>query len=145
VITGCGVARKTKNTVKSIKNGDLEIIIDIAPKANQNNPVALDMVMVYDKALLKQLQGMTAKDWFEKRSQVKLNYPGDIGLDSWSWEWVPGQIVKINPIAVKSKTLGAIIYANYLSPGEHRAVFDPYKSIVLSLKEKNFSVEPVKK
>src|SRR5882724_8582407 len=120
---GCGVPRKAKNTVKTIKNGKLDVIIDIAPKANQNNPVALDMVMVYDKALLKQLQGMTAKDWFEKRDQVKLNYPGDSGLDSWSWEWVPGQVVRIDPIAVKAKTLGAVIYANYLSPGEHRAVF----------------------
>ncbi|HZS44222.1 MAG TPA: hypothetical protein VFC63_03920 [Blastocatellia bacterium] len=144
-IAGCGVPKRATNTVKVLKNGKLDVIVNIAPKANLDNPVALDMVMVYDKALLKQLQGLTAKDWFEKRGQIKLNYPGDSGMDFWSWEWVPGQQVRIDPLNVKSKTLGALIYANYLTPGEHRAIFDPFHSINLSLGEKSFTVDAVKK
>jgi len=145
LLAGCGVPKRATNTVKVLKNGKLDVVINIAPKANLDNPVALDMVMVYDKTLLKQLQGLTAKDWFEKRGQIKLNYPGDSGLDFWSWEWVPGQQVRIDPLTVKSKTVGALIYANYLTPGEHRAVFDPFHSISLALGEKAFSVEPLKK
>src|SRR5882762_5759170 len=91
LISGCGVPKRATNTVKVLKNGKLDIMVDIAQKANLDNPIALDLVVVYDKGLLKQLEGLTAKDWFEKRQQIKLNYPRDSGLDCWSWEWVPGQ------------------------------------------------------
>ena len=140
MIAGCGLSKRATNTVKVLKNGKLDIIISIDPNANLDNPVAFDLVMVYDKTLLKQLQGLTAKDWFEKKEQIKLNYPGESGLESWSWEWFR-QIVRIDPLPIKSKTIGGVMFANYLTPGEHRAMFDPFKSVLLSLGEKNFSVE----
>src|SRR5438034_771249 len=79
----------------------LEVRVHISPAANGNNPVAVDLVLVSDKKLLKELMKMSAKDWFEQRHQVELDYPKEKDLYAGSWEWVPGQAVKIDPLPVR--------------------------------------------
>jgi hypothetical protein len=38
---------------------------DVVPTANKNQPVAVDVVLVRDKDLIKKLMSMPAADWFE--------------------------------------------------------------------------------
>jgi type VI secretion system protein len=107
--------------------------VDVSPQANGNNPVALDLVLVKDKKLYKELMKLSASDWFAKRGQYKLDYPKETGLSAGSWEWVPGQAVQIEPLPVKTKFAGGLVFANYLSPGTHRAVINPGKPFVITL------------
>src|ERR1044071_4483147 len=76
-------------------NSSLDVKFHISPAANNNNPVAVDLVLVKDKKLLGELMKMSASDWFEKRHQVELDYPKETELDAGRWEWVPGQQVRV--------------------------------------------------
>jgi type VI secretion system protein len=62
----------------------LVVRVEVSPHANNNNPVALDLVLVKDKKLLRELMKISAKDWFEKRSQYRLDYPKESGLSAGS-------------------------------------------------------------
>ena len=110
----------------------------VAPNANQNNPVALDLVLVKDKKLLKELMKLSASEWFQKRNQYRLDYPKEIGLGAGSWEWVPGQVVASIPL--KHRFAGGIIFANYSTPGAHRASINLRKSVLVNLGEEGFTV-----
>jgi len=114
--------------------------VNIASDANNNNPVAFDLVLVTDKMLLEELGEISASEWFENRNQYRLDYPDETGLSAGSWEWVPGQVVAIKPITVKRDIVGGVIFANYFTPGEHRAVIDPRKSFTVTLGAKGFTV-----
>jgi type VI secretion system protein len=122
----------------------LTVKVDVSARANNNSPVALDLVLVKDKKLFKELMKISAAEWFEKRSQYRLDYPKEIGLSAGSWEWVPGQVVTIEPIPFKFKVAGGLVFANYLTPGAHRAVIDASKPLVITLGAEDISVSPEK-
>ena len=122
----------------------LMIKVDVSARANNNNPVALDLVLVKDKKLFKELMKISAAEWFEKRNQYRLDYPKEIGLSAGSWEWVPGQVVTIEPIPFKFKVAGGLVFANYFTPGTHRAVIDAKKPFVITLGPEDISVKPEK-
>jgi type VI secretion system protein len=120
----------------------LMVQVDVSPRANNNNPVALDLVLVKDKKLFKELMKISAAEWFEKRNQYRLDYPKETGLNAGSWEWVPGQVVKLDPILFKEKFAGGLVFANYFTPGTHRAVINPTKPIVITLGAEDITVTP---
>ena len=122
----------------------LMLKVDVSARANNNNPVALDLVLVKDKKLFKELMKISAAEWFEKRNQYRLDYPKEIGLSAGSWEWVPGQVVTIEPIPFKFKVAGGLVFANYFTPGTHRAVIDAKKPFVITLGPEDISVKPEK-
>lgn len=124
--------------------GKLMVNVKVSPQANNNNPVALDLVLVKDKKLFKELMKISAAEWFEKRNQYRLDYPKEIGLSAGSWEWVPGQVVTIEPIPFKFKAAGGLVFANYFTPGAHRAVIDAKKPVVITLGAEGISVTPEK-
>lgn len=110
----------------------LRLRVNVSPQANNNNPVALDLLLVKDKKLFKELMKISASEWFERRNQYPLDYPKEIGLSNGSWEWVPGQVVTVDPMPLKNKFAGGLVFANYFKPGTHRAVIDPRKPIVIT-------------
>src|SRR5438067_12655388 len=93
----------------------LEVRVHISSAANGNNPVAVDLVLVSDKNLLKELMKMSAKDWFEQKHQVQLDYPKERDLVAGSWEWVPGQAVKLDRLPVRLEIVGGLVFANYIN------------------------------
>jgi type VI secretion system protein len=140
LFSGCGVRRRTAAIVAPRKGFSVEIVV--ASGANQNNPVALDLVMVMDKNLLKQLAKTSAKDWFQQREQFQRDYPGK--MEVVGWEWVPGQIAGPIKVQVPSKAVGAYLYANYFTPGDHRALVDLKTPISVSLREADLAVTQLK-
>ena len=140
------VPKVIRNTVPGA-SGESKLVarVQISPAANNNNPVAVDLVLVSDSKLLKELKKLSAKEWFEKRNQYQLDYPKEVDLDNWRWEWVPGQVVKLDPMTVKLEINGAIIFANYFTPGPHRAIIDPRKPVLIKLGEEDLTVEMLKK
>ena len=122
----------------------LEVRVHVAPAANQHNPVAVDLVLVSDKKLLKELMKMSAKDWFEKRHQIQLDYPKEKDLGAGGWEWAPGQAVKLDRVLVQRAIVGGVIFANYLSAGAHRISINPRQNFLVILGENDFSVQPTK-
>jgi type VI secretion system protein len=119
----------------------LDVKVHILPAANRNNPVAVDLVLVSDKKLLKELMKMSARDWFAQKHQVQLDYPKEKDLSAGSWEWVPGQSVKLDRLNVRYEVVGGIVFANYLTEGVHRASIDPRKPFLLTLGEEDLCVQ----
>ena len=118
----------------------LDVTVHISPEANQNNPIAVDLVLVSDKKLLKELTKMSAKDWFLQKHQIQLDNPKEIDLSAGSWEWAPGQAVQLDRLTVRRAIIGGVIFANYFTEGVHRAVINPRKAIVLTLGKEHLSV-----
>lgn len=146
LLSSCGFSDKVKALsvyTKSLLGAKLRVKVTIAENVNQNNPVALDLVIVYDKKLLDQLLAMSSREWFEKREQIKRDYLDGTGLDYWGWEWVPGQNVPIQELPLKAAAKGALVFADYYTPGMHRIRIEQFESIHVSLDEKGFSVEPL--
>ena len=67
------------------------LTLDMAPKANNDTPLAVDFVAVQDPELFKLLLSIPAKQWFEQREQLRRDYLK--AIDVWSLELVPGQFM----------------------------------------------------
>jgi type VI secretion system protein len=142
LFTACPkVTKVVRSKIPGGGESKLDVKVHISPAANNNNPVAVDLVLVRDKKLLKELMKMSASDWFEKRHQVELDYPKETDLAAGRWEWVPGQQVQVDRVPVNLDIAGGVVFANYFTAGTHRAPFDPRKGILITLGDENLCVQ----
>jgi type VI secretion system protein len=135
-MSSCGIKKDITRTRK-LFGADIELQAHVAANANMNNPVAVEFLLVYDKKLLDTLTKTNAKDWFMNREQFRQDNPK--GFDSWYWEWIPGQKVKDSRLPLKPSAKAALVFANYIVPGDNRAKLDPTKSVTIDLGEKAFT------
>ncbi len=116
------------------------ITISASPRANDNSPIPLDIVVVFDTELLNALLQMPATTWFEQRDQLRRDHPA--GVASESWELVPGSALRVDPLPFSvSGGVALLVFADYLSPGNHRARLDPYTSVTIRLLDDGFVIE----
>jgi type VI secretion system protein len=117
------------------------IEIDVAQGANQDSPIAIDIVYVEDQQMVPLLLQMTARDWFQKRSQMSQAFPTGFVLTS--FELVPGQKGPVEEVPSNAKSaIAAFVFANYAADGTHRARIDGLKRAVIDLGGNDFSVQP---
>jgi type VI secretion system protein len=112
----------------------------INPTANQNQPVAVDVVLVRDKDLTKKLMTLSAADWFDKRAQFERDYPDPKDLVVYHREWVPNQIIPCSNIPLHHRPRATILFANYYSKGDHRARLVNGKSAYIQLLDDDFKI-----
>lgn len=118
----------------------LEVIA--APDANQESPVPVDLVLLRSEPLVALIAGLTARQWFDQRSQLLRDHPKD--LDYRAWEFVPGQVATIDEFPFESrKGVALFVFADYLSEGAHRVRVDPLEKFRLRLEAGGFVVEPM--
>jgi type VI secretion system protein len=139
-LISCGLGLRTR----ALFGGTVDLKVQVEATANDNNPVAVDVLLVSDGDLLKQLLKMPAREWFDKRGQIKRDFPEGNGLQSWSWEWVPGQHIPTQLLPLEPEARAMVIFANYLAPGEHRARWHPHEGVRVTLLDKNFTVAPLR-
>jgi type VI secretion system protein len=142
--TACGITRAPKAVylrARALAGGDVDVTVNIASDANRNSPIAVAVLVVYDEDLMAKLLQMTAAQWFEQRMQLRRDFKDGEGFDSWEWEWVPGQRIPVQSLPLKPPAKGALVFADYAVPGIHRFRIDPFKDIVIHLKETAFTVE----
>lgn len=108
--------------------------------ANDDFPLKVDLVVVYDRELKVKLGGMAAADWFTERAQIQSDSPPE-ALEVFSWEWVPGQMVEDQEIRYRVGARATLIFASYSSSGDHRVHVQPGKSLRLDLGETSFTAE----
>ena len=141
-LTGCGVSKgmaKRAARVAKLSNGKLLLQVAISSNANQNSPVAVDVLLIRDKAFLKAAQGMSASDWFAKKSQMQLQFPKAAEINS--WEWIPGQAVRPVSIDVPVDAQAAMMFANYASAGPHSAALPTQGKVTIVLDDQDFTVD----
>ena len=122
----------------SIQLEKVEVVV--SPQANQDNPIALDVLIVYDKAMLDRVLMLTARQWFNQRDQFKRDFP--TGYDLLQWELGPGQTAPTRPVPKGSgKAVASIVFADYVTPGHHRARLDTIIAARIHLNERDFTVQ----
>ena len=132
LLAGCGSSGD-----KPIASRVIEF--EVAQGANQDSPIAVDIVYVYDPQLVAQLTQMTAHDWFQKKGEVRQAFP--TGFDVTSLEVVPGQKGPVEAVSAKaSKAIAAFVFANYASQGTHRARVDRLERFFIALGDKDFTI-----
>ncbi len=144
LFTACPKVKVPKKIPGTSGESKLDVKVHVSAAANNNNPVAVDLVLVSDKKLLQELMKMSASEWFEKRHQVALDYPKETSLSANRWEWVPGQQVKLDRLTVKYEIVGGVVFANYFNAGTHRAPIDPRKGILITLGDEDLCVQSLK-
>lgn len=132
---GCGVTQKAR----SMFGGQLPFEVVIAPDANEDSPVAVDLIFVYDKKLLDTLLKTPATEWFAKREQFVKDYGNALAVEK--WEWVPGQQIERLNVSYRPGARRVVLFADYLTEGDHRATADPQEPFRLVLGARDFSVE----
>ena len=113
------------------------------PRLNQNAPVPISLVAVNDQKLFERLVQMNAKQWFEAREQIRRDNPGDNAFSEWVWEYVPGQAPPPVVIQVDGRAVGALIFANYRSPGDHRYRLGPQQRMRIDLGDDGMTISPL--
>ena len=132
---GCGTGSR------SLFGGDVAVRLDADPKINQDSPVPVELVVVYDKDLLTKLAGMTAREWFQNREQTRKDHPGDEDFVAMGWEIVPGQSMPPQTFSFASGARGGLVFADYFSDGAHRARVDPHQNLRIHLQADDVAVE----
>ena len=133
--SACGVTQKAR----SMFGGQLPFDVVVAPDANEDSPVAVDLVFVYDKKLLETLLKTPASEWFANREQFLKDYGNALVVET--WEWVPGQQIDRMSVAYRPGARRVVLFADYVTEGEHRATADPQEPFRLVLGARDFSVE----
>jgi type VI secretion system protein len=134
LLVSCSAGRK----VRSAFGGTLPIEVTVVPEANDDSPIAVDLLLVYDAKLVDELLKMPAAEWFAKKEQYVADHPAIVVQ---SWEWVPGQSVEPFKVAYRSGARSVVLFADYQSEGEHRAVVGAPKPFRLVLGERDLTVE----
>lgn len=119
----------------------LEVVA--APDANRESPVPVDLVLLRAEPMIALIAGLTARQWFDQRSQLLRDHPND--LDYRSWEFPPGQVAIFDEFPFESrKGVALFVFADYLSEGAHRVRVDPLEKFRLRLEAVGFVVEPIR-
>lgn len=119
----------------------MHLTVSVLDTVNQDRPIEVDVVMVYDKELVEELKNLPAKEWFQSRYQIENDSLGAQRLEFSTWEWTPGQLVEPIDLLFSKKGRAAIIYANYATPGEHRVFIERHSRVRVVLGEQTLEVE----
>ncbi len=138
-LNACGTMRTVALTAKAMVS-NLNIQVEIAPDANRNTPVAVDLVIVYKDSLFSELLKLPSDEWFKKRDQIERDYLKGEDLDVWSWEWAPGQQVPPIELPLEPRAVGGIVFARYFTPGAHRLRIDPFTDFKLILMREGIDI-----
>jgi type VI secretion system protein len=148
-LAGCSKSKAVVDSTKkaadkvvqkvTLRPSPLDLKVGIDPAANGNSPVALDVVLIKDKNFWKTAPSMSAKDWFAQRGDLERRYRTK--LEVRSWEWVPGQPIPPINVKVPRRFKGAMVFADYPSPGTHSAPIPLGGKVVISLQRDDFVME----
>jgi type VI secretion system protein len=120
-----------------------KVYFEVDEKLNNDAPVTVDLVIVYEEALLKELAKLTASQYFAKKEQIRRD-AGET-IDVYTYEIVPGQTLAPQPVKPNHVTgQGALVFARYATPGDHRQAIGPDREVTLQMGTKDFKVIPVK-
>jgi len=146
LVAGCGTVNKMMNLVgfKGTRLSWKQVVIAAADGANQNSPVAIDIVLVLEEPALEKLAALPASRWFQTRADMLRTFPGSYSYKS--WEVSPGQTLRLRGEEFGSPSVvGVFVFADYLAPGDHRIRVEQLQDgIIVELGARGFSVSPLK-
>lgn len=134
----CGVGCGSSQVYRRVL---LEVAIEA--KANRNSPVPLTLVSVQDAKLFEKIVQMSAKEWYDKREQMRRDFPSGTAFTEWDWEYVPGQAPPPVVIELADNAVGYVVFANYRTPGDHRFRIGEQRRMRINLGDDDLSISPL--
>jgi type VI secretion system protein len=105
--------------VKAVKPDWKTLHVVTAPDANNNSPLAIDVVLITERVLVDAVSALTAAQYFAARDDMCRSQPGALVVQS--LELAPGQSFEIDPKPFRAKKgWAALMFVNYGTPGAHR-------------------------
>lgn len=135
-LPGCSIYHLAVSRTVRVKTVEFHVADD----ANDDTPIAVDIVNVSDNsALIEEIAKMTADGWFARKEQLRRDFRDD--LDVASWELVPGTFRRREQLEKPTVTHAAFLFARYNTPGAHRyRLTDDEEDIVVKLEAEDFSL-----
>lgn len=117
------------------------ISIQAEVDSNNNLPVALDILFIFDAKTAQALSALTGPDWFAGKSAMMLRYQQQMALSE--LEIVP-QSAEQN-IALPASYYNAVavlLFANYIDPkGQYLADITQFRELRITLKKRGYVLE----
>lgn len=122
LIAGCAI----KHPMASLKQTigappSLGLQGTVAPKANQDQVVNLDVVVIGDTASLKQIEKMDASAWFGPKGRCTFLGQKGVKVEFHSWQFAPGQTFYVH-LVTGADAKAVLAFADYSTSGPHRVV-----------------------
>jgi len=125
----------------------LNVSLEADRRANQNTPVAVAVLVVYDKDLAKEFSRKKASVWFAEMEQQLRDNPDMSKFDLRKWEVMPGQRISEFEMPLQGRTVeGAYVFADYLQDpvdkdtNDYRFSFKAERDLVIILGEREFKL-----
>ncbi|AKQ53689.1 lipoprotein [Bordetella hinzii] len=94
-------------------------VLTASADMNDNSALAVDLLLVLEPILARQLASMSAVQWFDKRAELMAAYGSELKVAG--WEIVPGQQVEVSAAALPSgRAVAVYLFAHYWRQGPHR-------------------------
>ena len=141
LLGGCSIYDYSYNLLFGNLVPTSRISISVVDRANDNSPIAFDLVFISNRTPLEETLGkLSGSDWFAQRDQMLRDYKDDMAV--LHWEVVPGQVIATQPIARPASKLryAAFLYASYKSPGAHRYRVTDEDPLVIIADLRDFTV-----
>lgn len=121
-----------------------EVMLSINDDMNEKGAVKLHIIIIFEKELLGELKRMSSREYFRNVEQLTKDNPDKIKVFQWElvakkritkWIKVPYESDFMTPV-------GGIIFANYNTIGEHRALIPTAcKKLKITLEKDDFKVQ----
>lgn len=116
-----------------------DIAIEVAPEANDNSPIAVDLVLAYSDVALSRVAAMTPSEWFERRGDIVAAFPKEVKVTR--WEVVPGQHLNRMPLPSDAHdATGALLLARYSARNAQRESIGGIPNVIVDLGRISMSV-----
>ncbi len=123
----------------------LNVSLEADARANQNTPVAVAVLVVYDKDIAREFSKKKAAIWFAEMEQQLRDNPDMSKFDLRKWEVMPGQRISEFKMPLQGRTVeGAYVFADYLQDladkdmNDYRFSFKAERDLVIILGEREF-------
>jgi type VI secretion system protein len=95
------------------------IAFKVEAGANDDIPIAIDIAYLSaDPILVDEVAKMTAAQWFDKKDQLRRDFPN--AVDAVSWELVPGSVLPRTRVPEPKVDHAAFLFARYREPQPFR-------------------------
>lgn len=144
VVLGLGLVLSACSTVSSLWSPESQtedVTLVAAPDANNDFPVAVDLVAVTEAEFAQALAETPARTWFQQRESFLSNNANLIDVKS--FELVPGQTMdEISYSWGDRRSYSAIfVFANFMQSGTHRARIDQIDAPTIILGSNTLKLE----
>lgn len=118
-----------------------EMRIEVVAQANDDSPVAVDLVVAFSDVAFARVATMPPHEWFDQRSTILAAFPNQVKVVG--WELVPGQSAPARALPFDtSKAVGALVLARYHGRIVQREAVGALPFVLVTLGRDSMSVGP---